>query len=624
MAYIKIIHIGDADFPVNDIIDNDAKVRWERSDVGLMHEKSLDGSYIFYKSMNEALYDAIMALNDYGGGYIKVYENSVDPLNLVVTSRFTRRDIEYDLDRCTLKIKPKYYDATGFKKLIEKDFNIITTEIARHPINYSTVYNFEFITCSWNDREDTYDRYEFSGGKWRSTDYELFNLYPADKLFCPTGENVADPYVQPNGWTFYSQVRYNVGTSGGHYVFDIHTTWFREIKLVPKIKDPTHATPPPKGASSFVFTFLEEVSINGSIYNKWIRSVDNISFIDITTQDNNTIDGFTFSLSDYYGLSESSRQLTRARWLIDVLDWFRGNLGLTTLVSDFFTNAVNPISGKDLRLTAIMQKTDAMFVDGLERSDPATNGNITFKALMEQLWAMFQVTYFVDGDTLYIEHIDFFRNNMSYTVNNSVGIDLTTAYPKAVDGMNKYSYEGEIPLREKFAFMESWNLDFIGADIDYTEAIDDGDSVEITADLITTDIDATYIDTASNEGFILFDVLDHPIGTGPIVHNYKVVAETGKLSGMSIVNGHFSWANLHHYYYKTNRPMDSGIMNNVPTLFTKIQKRKRQIPIEFPYCLSGVDDIINNLITTHLGDGQITGAEYLFKNGTLKLDLNYD
>ncbi len=623
--YIKLIEIGDTQYAANGIIDNDAKVVWTQDDsTSLMTEKKLSGSYILYRSMNEALYDAIMDFTHCGNGYIHVYEGSVAPENLVVLSKFSKRDIEYDLDRCTLKITPKYYDPTGFKALLEKDFNIITEDISTFPFTYYSPFQFEFISCSADSHQCP--DLDLVDGKWLTTSPVHNNDVPKEKYYCPTNSWNISPYEFGSyGWTLYNQVNVFVGYSGdlATPTFDITTTWFREVKLLLKATN-EDLTPPPQGTSAWPFAFLEEVTINGVIYNKYYRRVDLVDYVDTSTDENNTEAGVTFYNTDYYGKDEGTRQLTRGRKLIDVLDWFREKLGLTTLVSDFFTNATNPISGKDLRYTMIMQKSDAIFVEGVERSDAATNGKITFKALMEQLWAMFQVTYYVDGTTLYIEHIDFFKNNMSYS-SNSVGVDLTTEYPDSVKGKNKYGYEGSFPLREKFSFMESWNLDFVGADIDYSPCIDEGDSVEITAPLITTDIDITYIDSASNDGFVLFNVEDFPETIGEIiVHHYRVINETGKLSGIALANAHFSWANLHHYYYMTNRPLTQGLLNNTIVNFTKPQKLRKQVSIEFPYCLSLVDDIVNKLITTYLGDGQITSAEYSFKTGNLKIDLNYD
>lgn len=631
MEYLKVIRIGDHDYSASNIIDNDAKIKWKRSDVSLMHEKTLDGSYIFYRSMNQSLYDEIMAFTHCSNGYITVYEGSVSTDNIVARSIFTKRDIEYDLDRCILNIKFKYYDQTGFKNLLQKELNIITSSIPTYRINYSSPFEFEFITCVKDNYLSLGIYWDTNLEKWAAITggNELFDYIPVERWYCPTNalDVDTDPYCF-DGWTFYKQINTWTGLydlqANPMPKFNLETTWFREIKLVPNAIDPDHNSPPPQGDSAFEFIYLEEVTINGNIFNKYVRFVDQMVYFKAYEAETNTLNSILFNATDYFGLNEGERTLTRARRIIDVLNMFKVNLGLTTLVSDFFTNAINPISGKDLRYSMIMQNSDAIFVNGVERSDAARNGYMSFEDLMEQLWAMFQVTYFVDGTTLYVEHINYFLNNMSYTEPNIVGIDLVTDNLKSVIGKNKYTYEGEFLVREKFKFSQAWNLDFIGSDIEYA-CVSYGDTKNITADLITTDIDVTYIDTSSNDGFVMFDVLRTTKTINGITFiYYNVVNEIGKLSGVSLPNAHFSWANLHHYYYKTYRAYDAGIMNNVYASFTKPQKMKIQTDIEFPYCLSLVDGNINKLVKTQLGDGQIIEAEYNFKTRTLKLKLAYD
>ena len=174
---------------------------------------------------------------------------------------------------------------------------------------------------------------------------------------CYTGDN----YLQ-FGWTFFSQksvkVADTVGVSGGY--FDIETTWFREVKLVPLAVDPNQ-TPPPKGDSQFDFEYWGQETINENIYNKYVRSVDQLV----------AVEGFSNNyLSSYYG-QQATRNVTRARRLNEILEHFKEELGCTAIHSDFFKNNVNPVSGRDLTNLMLVQKSDAIFIEGAESSDPA-------------------------------------------------------------------------------------------------------------------------------------------------------------------------------------------------------------------------------------------------------------
>lgn len=275
----------------------------------------------------------------------------------------------------------------------------------------------------------------------------------------------------------------------------------------------------------------------------------------------------------------------------------------------------------------LVQKSDAIFVDGAETTDPARLGIITLRQLMEQLWSMFQVTWDIVDDVLYIEHIDYFRNNFSYTLNTTVGLDLTVDAPRYIEGTYIYSFDNNLPIREKFKFMEAWNLDFVGTDIEYTNCLTDGGTETYSAELITTDVDTTYLDNeASKDGFVLFhtEKIETVIGIITAI-TYVVAKEVGALTGIDSYNAHLSWANLHDSYWKSNRYLDSGIMNGQETTFVSpLRKLKKQIPLEFPFCVENVDDIINNKVRTTMGDGDIVSAEYSFKSGFLKIELTYD
>jgi len=603
------------------LIDNKAKIVWEKSDNGLLFNKKLDGSFILSRSTNSACYDAIKAMTVCDTAYLRITQP--DNTTFSVVSVFNVRDIQYNDDKCLMTIKPRYYDFNNIDSIMDKDLNIINDAFDTYNIQYNTHSKYEYVTYTENAIACP-DLWLYSN-HWES---DMNNSIPNMKVY--NGTYTTDN-VQPDGYTFYSQTNINPSLISmppidDYYIFTVSTTWFREVKYVAKAIQTDINPPPPQGTSSYPFVYSLTVSINGQLYHKYVRGVDSLVGRNIIGGDPllNNPSYISWSLTSFFG--SSSRTLTRARRLIDILEYFKTEFGCTTLVSSFFKDASNPMSGEDLRYLMIMQKSDAIFVDGLETSDPATNGIITFRQLMAQLWAMFQVTWVIKDDVLYIEHIRYFRYNFSYDPNATVGIDLTTYYPSALVGTQAYEYEQNIPLREKFTFMEAWNIDFVGTDIHYTDCLDEGDTITYSAEMITTDIDPTYMDSdASKDGFILFHCsLVHRIVNGLEWDEIKVVDEIGKLSLMSIANGHLSWANLHDAYWNCNRPIIVGNMNNDYHAFEGPQRNnKKQVPIEFPYCVSDFELVINDLVRTTMGDGEIISAEYNIKTEKIRVELAY-
>ena len=432
-----------------------------------------------------------------------------------------------------------------------------------------------------------------------------------------------DPQQLDTGWTFYKQVMNLVDyTSPPEVCFDITTTWVREIKLLPKIDN----NDPPISDTSFEWVFISEVTINEIIYNKFARPLS-----DLVTANGNTnnFNKVTFQLTSWYGKSDGTRTLTRARRLNEILSGFASSCGCI-FVSKFFKNTVNPVSGADLSHIMISQKSDCIFTGTppVESSDPATKAIITFNNLITYLKAMFQVDWYIDTwhenepsgfAALVIEHINFFRNNLSYpsgnppVLDNYVDIDLNTIYPICLIGSNVYEYEATLPIREKFSFMEAWNIDFVGAPIEYTDCLTEGGEESYSASEITTDIDPVLLDAeASKEGFVMFHCDD----------NFEVISEIGEMSGLEIPNAHLSWANLHNNYWIYNRPLGNGSMNNKPTTFYLNRKLKNQKALEFPYCIQDFNP--NKLIGTRMGNGEVNTAEYSLKTGNIKIELIYE
>lgn len=602
------IVIGANIFNAN-LIDNGAKIDWSKGDNGLIFNKKLEGKFLLYRSGNETLYDAIKGMTICEEAYLRV----VDPIianEFFAFGIFGIRDIEYNDSKCLMTIKPRYFDPNYIDTIIDKDLNIISLSFPKYIITYNSEHTFEYVTYTKLNVYCDDLTYDTVTSQWYSSSNSDF---PVLKIF--EGNELPTNILNYQRWTYYSQTNIKTDTSNNLPFFDISTTWFREIKLIPKVRDPLNDMHPPQGGSSYTWQDPLPVTINDILYNKYYRYVSHlvpepILFNPIINNHSQIL----FSINSWYGKNEL-RTLTRARKLIDILEHFKTELSCTELRSQFFKNNVNPVSGKDLTNLMIMQKSDAKFDEGAERGDPARLGIITFRQLMEQLFAMFQVEWTIVDNILYVEHITFFKNNFNYATNTTIGLDLTAYYPLALEGSHVYKWEQNIPLREKFNFMEAWNIDFIGTDIDYISCIKEGDTETYSAGLITTDIDPTYLDNeASNDGFVIFHCNEAN----------EVVSETGMMSNISFANAHLSWANLHHYYWKSYRWLPFGNMNGKPAVFDNpYRKLKKQNALSFPFCVQNFDDLLYNLVRTTMGDGEFEHAEYSFKEGNIKIELSY-
>lgn len=290
-----------------------------------------------------------------------------------------------------------------------------------------------------------------------------------------------------------------------------------------------------------------------------------------------------------------------------------------TYKSNFFRNTdggtANPITGVDpnpLSQIIFYQKSDIKTT-----SDPATQANISFNELMNMLSNIWNVYWFVDssGD-LRIEHWDYFSSITSDT-------DLTTLDSgRWINAKYKYEYDlADMPSREHFEWMEANGEDFVGLDIIYDKLATGNKFADTQKDRTvsaTTDIGWAYGNPSdvSNEGWVILQTS---------TSDYLVGNATGAISGDTICNGQFSWANLHDDYWKYGRVISVGYMNGVETSFSDVQKNIKQIEITYPVGSATFDP--NRLKTTQMGVGEVGEAEYRLLDGTVRtvffyLDVN--
>ena len=294
---------------------------------------------------------------------------------------------------------------------------------------------------------------------------------------------------------------------------------------------------------------------------------------------------------------------TRNRWLIDVIEYIAEQIVPGVIVtSRFFTEATNYVTGIENRMTllTIAQKSD---IKRPGSSNPATIAMLSFNELMEIL-RMFNVYWDYDGE-LIIEHISYFES--------LPGMDLRGQV--LAEKSNKYSYLKEkMPKFERFSFMEASNSDFIGVPIRYESKCinpDPDSNISEYTNRVTTDISMIEIESESvvDEGFVIF--CNYLYGG-----NYYVYFTIGRLSLTSKYNNDLSWANLHHAFFKHNRVLSEGYMNNSLTEFASIQKNKQQ-EVLAKVCREDNYDP-RDYITTELGEIHFLGEKASVMRSELK------
>lgn len=609
------IHIDPFDYTVQ-LQDSDAKIVFEKQTI--LFRKRIDGTFSLNRSGNEPLFDKLKALTFCETGTLSVSDNS----GMIIQGTFIKKDLSISEAKCLISIKfDKLDEYSCLDGIQDKEFNILANYDGKPAMGIYSAKLLYRETIEYVSGTGTAEiPITRTSGYWKSTgvigENNLLYPYPSPTYFPP---GIADQA----SWTFYSNTYtwVSVGVAPDTNIFDITTVWVREVKTIIRQGEAQTSIPPNVGTSCdfYAWQFANTKTIDGIIYDKFGRNLE-----DSGVEENLSLDGDTFTLTNSFLCEGTTYIFSRCRKLNDIITTMIYDCFPSGFQSEFFKSTVNPISGKDLSNIMLSQKSDCIFTkpDGgseyVESTDPATKGIITFKNLMEALSSEFQVEYAIDknGD-FRIEHKSYWENNGSYFSLNSVGIDLVTIYPSGLEGTNEYTFESNLPIREKFSFGEAWNLDFTGIPISYENCIKVGDEISYNADQITTDMDPQFMfSTASKEGFCMFHCSSIPESDG----TFMILPEVGKLSDSESKNAHLSWANLQDAYWKYGRYLPSGMMNGKYTDFTP-RPLKYQRAIAFPYCFSEFN--ANKLIRTYLGDGGVKTASFNFKTNFFTVELEY-
>lgn len=298
------------------------------------------------------------------------------------------------------------------------------------------------------------------------------------------------------------------------------------------------------------------------------------------------------------------------------LSGFRSDLFEINPVGDTpgYVAGIDYVTGVASKISNLRVQQISAFLTVMSDTPQEIFSDMSLKDLLDSLKIIFNCKWFVDDEGyVRMEHISWFRRTAA--VDTTVGQDNI----RLNKSKKKFKYDRvEIPVREKFNFPYQGYKDFIGVDIKYNSAcVNLRKSVSYSVPKFSTDL--KYIqDSANNlKDFNSFLLLACDTDN-------TILSETGVLTGEEQLNGHLSWANLHDAYYRHDRFLPSGLMNDAETTFETTKKTKRQVPVVFAG--SGCCKVINplvDLVTTELGDGQIDKMVKSNRDENFKIELLY-
>lgn len=502
------------------------------------------------------------------------------------------------------------------------DVNPVTTIYPAPPGPYNFAKNIQARLCLPSLAID-------AGGGGASTDDRGFVVYKSEIL-----EDLAGP-VGPND----------------EREFRVTTTWFREVVWTIDIDG--QPTLPDGGNWGTDLQSVGYAVVDGVEMHKWARRPCETVLPLITRWD--AINGVPLPCSWTYRtefLPDYSETFEHNRLIEDVIDHYMIELdcGLE-YKSTFFLNDALPAEApaditayitanpthnyacnevNKLNYLMIAQKSDTIDPGATQQ---ATLGMLSFNELMEILYGMFNVWWYIDSAGYFrIEHASFFAKAVG-------AIDLTNpAYTNKytqnlwIFRTNKYSFtKDKMPGLERWTFMEQHYEDFIGEPITYDRILSNTRIEQIEKEYrilnVTTDIMYIY-----QVGLFMVrpGTLDGPISTDGFTimqcswddPNYNLDNETGILSGISLPNNHLSVANLQDRYWRHERVLIEGRMNRIEEIFDSAIRTKKQIPIEFPLCCDTFNEL--TLIKTQIGNGEVIAARFYILNGMMEIELLYD
>lgn len=287
----------------------------------------------------------------------------------------------------------------------------------------------------------------------------------------------------------------------------------------------------------------------------------------------------------------------------------KANQKITGIISNFFQINPTVVSSDCLpgvpnyfKYMVFCSLSDAQFPIP---SNPATKEIITFGELMDDLFILFRVYWFIDSNyNLRIEHETFF--------DGSAGIDLTSSnYSQYAKSKNNFKFDlSEYPKKETlkiYQHAESSSLTYYGISNIKSKPQEK---------ILSTKKIATYLFQNTNSDGVLLLAHDNGVGSGI----YRIDDYITRLSPS------FLQTNIHTYnkpsLYAIHESRSKEFLISSGGIVLKSKKPTIiQEDISFPLCCDGFD--ITKTMKTELGDGKVYKASLDQKTEMLTVGLKH-
>lgn len=291
--------------------------------------------------------------------------------------------------------------------------------------------------------------------------------------------------------------------------------------------------------------------------------------------------------------------------------------------SQFLYGSSNPLGMKRFYVY-ITQKTNILKGD---YDQPAQKAEASLEELMKMLRDCFRCYWYIEDNKFKIEHIYFFMNGGSYSVQSNYQLDFT----KLTDQFNKKlsSYfqseieydKSDLNQRYEFAWMDDVTDLFGGVTIDVkSNYIQKDKTEEINIGQFSSDVDYMLFNPSnfSEDGFALLC----PVKNGstlelPIITVNGLVDENGDTYEVVAQNWYASWIYLQNMYM-WDMPASNLESNVIGNIYARDIKKCMKYTIEFP-TEEDLDEL--ELIKTSFGNGKIDEISISLDTRIAKVNL---
>jgi hypothetical protein len=542
---------------------------------------------------------------DYDAGeYCKVYtlyieQKCIAGYEVKFLSQFSLFEGKFDFDRCTYKVTPTIQDTYScIKRNQDTTIDLLNDTVTRHLITADYYSTLELYVFGNIDLDQACEIVTVINGTMQTDDEACIFNYP---LTIAAREVIVLPksFRKPDDtWLDWD---------GNDTVYLMNPVSIPK-NYVKYVRDLTYVEPITINAGDIVLSHLESyMNSPDYLFMMQIGVLTDCGGSDAWHWGNVLI---SYDFKERLRFVTTELQYKNAISLVDSLAYAASQCAdVEAFQSAFFTAETNPVTLTASRTANIylIQKSDAKRPMATQE---ATKGEITWGNLINTVCNYFNCRWWIEDNTLRIEHIS--------TIVKNYGIDLTVSpYSETTINRNRISFDTNRILKsESWNTFEYGNDDFKGLPITYADDCTTIGGKYNTKTYELSDImtDLGYIqlnsDESSDTGFCMIacDGSD------------KVINEVGKITGNTIINGHLSIANLHDLYHRHNRVWLNGTLNGTSVLFESALKLRKLEPLSIVKCCDTEFNAIDS-VTTALGTANVDSASYDLFSNKIKLDL---